>query len=395
MASGDLQSRLGDLPGVLSCTVNGETVALLLHPDVDPRLLKARAQAICAEVGESRPLIVVGGRSPVRAGAGAGVGVGPRAAAAAGAIGGGWRTGVPAFFSRRATPVTIAVLTLFVLSAVVLAPGDGDRPGPFSRPNGPPSVALAPSPSGLPSPAAPGTPAASPTAPSFDLAGAPLQTGAEVVVPGPVVVGLPASGFAFVAGAGAGQANRGAALIPEPIGIGTPLASPSPAPATAVSSSAGPGSSTALTPPAQPVAAAAPTVTAVQGTSRTSSVQPAASGSVETATKWSHRGRRHAPRKVASAEPQPYLGDGPTSGHEAVVSASGPEGKREASATARNSERAEGQVKAATPEKTERAQKAERAHHGESQPKPEQPSTPERADKGDERGAGRSSGRGN
>lgn len=91
-----------------------ETVALLLRADADPRLLKARAQAICAEAGETRPLVVLGGRASAGSLAGSG-----------GAASGSW--------GRRTTPVTMVLASLFVLSAILLAPGDSNPPNPLSR----------------------------------------------------------------------------------------------------------------------------------------------------------------------------------------------------------------------------------------------------------------------
>lgn len=374
MASDDLQSRLTDLPGVLSCTVKDDTVALLLRPEVDPRLLKARAQAVCAEVGETRPLIVVGGRSAAGAGAASGVGAG----------GGGWRNAVPALLARRATPVSIALLSLFVLSAVVLAPSDPDRPAPFSRPPRSPSVALVPSPGAVPPLAGPGAPfvVATPRAPSSALSVPPFPPGVSSVAAEPVLVGPPASGFAFAPGAAASQAAVAPTLIPGTVGVVTPLASSAAAPTAA----AGPGTSTGPTPATSP--AAAP----VQETSRTSSPQLAASSSVEKTTKRSQQGRRGSPRKAAPAEPQGASDKhGTTGGQEPAVGTNGPGGNAERARPSRNTDRAEGPGAAATPEKPERAQKAERSQHGEGKAKPEQQSGP---GKGEEHGGGRSSGRG-
>lgn len=109
MAKDDLHGRLAAIPGVLTCTLTEETVALLVHPEVDSRLLKARAQVACAELGDRRPLIIVGGLP---------------APSARGAVGGSGTR------SRRATPLAIAAASLFVLSAVVIIPVNEDRRAP-------------------------------------------------------------------------------------------------------------------------------------------------------------------------------------------------------------------------------------------------------------------------
>lgn len=131
MVTGDLQERLAAIPGVLNCRVTDETVALLVHPEVDCRLLKARAQVACAELGDRRPLLVAGGLPSAPA------------AGVAGSLGSR---------SRRATPLAMAVASLFVLSAVALVPietGGSRAPGQHAAPQ---AVALAPSPSRAPSP---------------------------------------------------------------------------------------------------------------------------------------------------------------------------------------------------------------------------------------------------
>ena len=54
---------LRDLPGVLDCSVHDEGIAVVVHPEMDPRVLELRAQVALAEIGERRPLLVVGGMS--------------------------------------------------------------------------------------------------------------------------------------------------------------------------------------------------------------------------------------------------------------------------------------------------------------------------------------------
>jgi hypothetical protein len=56
-----LGGRLRRLPGVLDCSVIDGGVALLVHPEVDIRVLKARAQAVMFELGDDRPLLLIGG----------------------------------------------------------------------------------------------------------------------------------------------------------------------------------------------------------------------------------------------------------------------------------------------------------------------------------------------
>lgn len=52
------------LPGVLDCSLNDAGVALLVHPEVDARLLQAKAQAVFAELADPRPLMIMGGLAP-------------------------------------------------------------------------------------------------------------------------------------------------------------------------------------------------------------------------------------------------------------------------------------------------------------------------------------------
>ena len=59
MPSGALGDRLSRLPGVAECTVGDESVRLVATPGTDLRLLRARAHAVCADVGDRRALTVV------------------------------------------------------------------------------------------------------------------------------------------------------------------------------------------------------------------------------------------------------------------------------------------------------------------------------------------------
>ncbi|HEX2039512.1 MAG TPA: hypothetical protein VHF47_07245 [Acidimicrobiales bacterium] len=58
-----LEQKLRALPGVLDCSVSAEGVAVVVHPEVDPRLIEVQAQMLLGEAGDRRPLLVVGGMS--------------------------------------------------------------------------------------------------------------------------------------------------------------------------------------------------------------------------------------------------------------------------------------------------------------------------------------------
>lgn len=66
---------LRETPGVLDCSVSDEGIAVVVHPEVDPRMLELRIQASLAGLGDRRPLLVVGGMST--AGGTLPVGAGP------------------------------------------------------------------------------------------------------------------------------------------------------------------------------------------------------------------------------------------------------------------------------------------------------------------------------
>lgn len=61
MEAGLLEQLLRELPGVLDCSVTDDGVALVVHPEVDPRLIELRAKALLADVDDTKPLLVVGG----------------------------------------------------------------------------------------------------------------------------------------------------------------------------------------------------------------------------------------------------------------------------------------------------------------------------------------------
>lgn len=70
MAAGWGDERLRGLPGVVDCTASDHGVVLVIDPDADARLLKARAQALLAESGDGRPLVVVVGSAATASPAG-------------------------------------------------------------------------------------------------------------------------------------------------------------------------------------------------------------------------------------------------------------------------------------------------------------------------------------
>lgn len=113
---GSLEGRLRALPGVLDCSLNDAGVALLVHPEVDVRLLQARAQAVFAELGDPRPLMIMGGMPPSPARRAAGL------------------------IRVDATPLSLtvfAVLVLCLLALVPLAPGrDSGQAPPAAAPLG-------------------------------------------------------------------------------------------------------------------------------------------------------------------------------------------------------------------------------------------------------------------
>jgi hypothetical protein len=101
VVSDRLDARLRRLPGVLDCSVLAGGVALLVHPEVDVRVLKARAQAVFAELGDERPLVIMGGmvEEPPRRG--------------------GWLSVVG---RREPTPATLSLFVVVVLCLLALVP---------------------------------------------------------------------------------------------------------------------------------------------------------------------------------------------------------------------------------------------------------------------------------
>jgi len=113
METGLVERVLRDLPGVLDCSVQDEGIAIVVHPEIDPQLMELRAQVKLAEIGERRPLLVVGGMST-------GLADPPRAAAG--------RARRP--FARR-SPLSLAgfaVLVAGLITVVPIAGGGGKAP---------------------------------------------------------------------------------------------------------------------------------------------------------------------------------------------------------------------------------------------------------------------------
>jgi hypothetical protein len=116
---GVLEQKLRALPGVLDCSVSAEGVAVVVHPEVDPRLIEMQAQVLLGEAGDRRPLLVVGGMTagprvlpPTRP---------PRAARAK-------RTGP--------SPLSLAVFAFLVLALLAVVPiaGRDSRPDRATAP---------------------------------------------------------------------------------------------------------------------------------------------------------------------------------------------------------------------------------------------------------------------
>jgi hypothetical protein len=117
-----LDARLRRLPGVLDCSVLAGGVALLVHPEVDVRVLKARAQAIFAELGDERPLVIMGGLVDEPA---------PRP---------GWLAVVG---RGQPTPATLSVFVVVVLCLLALVPLTPKAPsGPLAGPSSQPVTAV-------------------------------------------------------------------------------------------------------------------------------------------------------------------------------------------------------------------------------------------------------------
>lgn len=125
MDVGLLEQKLRALPGVLDCSVGAEGVAVVVHPEVDPRLIELHAQVLLGEAGDRRPLLVVGGMT-----------VGPRV------LPSGRSTGTRR--PRRSGPspwslVGFAALVLVVLAVVPIAgreSGSGDATSAAGVPSG-------------------------------------------------------------------------------------------------------------------------------------------------------------------------------------------------------------------------------------------------------------------
>ena len=226
-----LGSRLLRLPGVAGCTEGSDAVRVVATPGTDVRLLRARAQAVCADAGDRRPLAVVATATPAPAPAWV---VQPQ----------------PAFLTRIGGSKAVAIGSALALSLIVLLPGRDGRTDA-------PSLAFAPAPTAVT--AATPAPSAAEVAPALgqalSLGGGPLGrapggmdgSGLEVASTPPVIAGL-ASAFSAVP-----TGNR---LSPTPA---PPAASPVPAAAVSLPA-AGDGSAAAEPAPAAPAAPATPEV---------------------------------------------------------------------------------------------------------------------------------------
>src|SRR5258706_9875433 len=88
----------------MGCSMAPEGVAILVHPEVDARALKARGEGLCAAAGAPRLLVVVGGL------------VAP--AAARGSFG---------MLLRRERPLSLLVFVVLVLVALAIVPATRHR----------------------------------------------------------------------------------------------------------------------------------------------------------------------------------------------------------------------------------------------------------------------------
>ncbi|HVM01420.1 MAG TPA: hypothetical protein VM263_02020, partial [Acidimicrobiales bacterium] len=69
MGAEGLPERLSELPGVVTCAVDDDVVTLEVSEGTDVRLLRARAEAVCAAAGDARTVAVVVGDPPAPAAA--------------------------------------------------------------------------------------------------------------------------------------------------------------------------------------------------------------------------------------------------------------------------------------------------------------------------------------
>lgn len=103
-----LGERVRRLPGVLDCSTHAEAVVVVLDPSADEQVVKARGQAVLAELGDSRPLVVLTGQAAEKL----------KASSL-------WASLVPA----DATPIGLAVFAIAAVCVMALSGGKAKRPG--------------------------------------------------------------------------------------------------------------------------------------------------------------------------------------------------------------------------------------------------------------------------
>lgn len=225
---------LRETPGVLDCSVSDEGIAVVVHPEVDPRMLEIRVQAALAELGDRRPLLVVGGMSTA-GGAYPPAGAAPRHTDRPGMR----RPGLP----RGRSSMPVLGFVVLVVAAITLVPLAGRTSSSrVGRLAGGPTPAAAPT-SGVSAPSAGGV---------VNAAGARRTFGPLPVVDEVVAAALaPASRRSGPAAGGVRAAGRS-----DVVAVASPSTAPAVVPAQAASptaasaaiagpSTAGPGRSAA------------------------------------------------------------------------------------------------------------------------------------------------------
>ena len=104
MGGGGVGVRLCALPGARRCRVTDQAVVVDADPGTDLRLLRARAQVVCAELEETRPVEVRMASQPAAGGPGV----------------------LGAALRRAGHPLVIATVSVVALAAIAVAP---ERPG--------------------------------------------------------------------------------------------------------------------------------------------------------------------------------------------------------------------------------------------------------------------------
>ena len=254
--AGDLSERLCALPGVLSCRTRPHAVVLVAGSGTDARLLKARAQVVCADLGESRAVEIAAApvltTPPMFSG--------PTAAA----------------LRRADRPLAVATASLLAFVAIALAPS-GDRSSV------PPNVAQIASPFLEGSPDRPERAAA----PSSRTTPRPRDTMPSDSVPGIPPLPVTEVDLASPSPESARQAT-GATAGPRrtaTIGAGRAASAPTPAPTGSVAESASAGAGQPLADissdasPAAPSATTGPSVPSASGPVPSTAPAPVSAGS--------------------------------------------------------------------------------------------------------------------